>query len=345
MISDRIHRARVLKRMTLQEMADAMGLSKQALSKFETGKDTPNSTRLIQMSKLLGVKPEYFFRPYSVELGNVEFRKQSTLPAKDRDAIIEQTRDSLERYIMLESFFEGEEMPRDFADKARYEVHSLEDAEKAAEQLRRRWHIGFDAIENLTELLEEHGLKVIALDTPEKFDGLCAEVGPHTVVILNKNRPGDRQRFTAAHELGHLVMRISPDLDEEKACHRFAGAFLFPAECVKREFGKRRAKLHIYELRSLKEKYRISMQVVMRRAFEQGVLTEAGYRSMNFLFGKNGYRKQEPGNQLPPEHPERFTRLAYRALAEGMVSPSKAAELLHVPLNQVVSATVGDLGA
>jgi Zn-dependent peptidase ImmA (M78 family)/DNA-binding XRE family transcriptional regulator len=336
MLSDRIHRARVLKRMTLQEMADAMGVTKQALSKFETGKDTPNSARLIQMSKLLGVKPEYFFRPYSVELNNVEFRKQSALSAKDRDAIIEQTRDSIERYLTLESFFEGEGLPRSFSDKERYEVNSLDDAEKAAEQLRRHWRIGFDAIENLTELLEDQGIKVVALDTPDKFDGLCAEIGSHSVIILNKHRPGDRQRFTAAHELGHLVMRISPDLDEEKACHRFAGAFLFPAECVKREFGQKRAKIHIYELRSLKEKYRISMQVAMRRALEQGVLTDAGYKSLYFLFSKSGYRKQEPGEQLPPEHPERFNRLAYRALAEGMVSPSKAAELLHVPLNQVM---------
>lgn len=345
MLSDRIHRARVLKRMTLQEMADAMGVSKQALSKFETGKDTPNSTRIIQMAKLLGVKPEYFFRPYSAELGNVEFRKQSALSAKDRDAVIEQTRDSLERYLILESFFEGEDLPRHFSDKARYEVNSLEDAEKAAEQLRKLWRIGFDAIENLTELLEDQGLKVVALNAPDKFDGLSAEVGPHSVVILNKNRPGDRQRFTAAHELGHLVMRISPRLDEEKACHRFAGAFLFPAECVKREFGQRRAKLHICELSSLKEKYRVSMQVVMRRAYEQGVLTEAGYKSMILLFSKYGYRKQEPGEQLPSEHPERFVRLAYRALAEGMVSPSKAAELLHVPVNQVVPTMPQHLGA
>lgn len=344
MLADRIHRARVLKRMTLQELADAMGVSKQALSKFETGKDTPNSTRIIQMSKLLGVKPEYFFRPYSVELGNVEFRKQSALSAKDRDAVIEQTRDSLERYLILESFFEGEGMPRRFSDKARYEVNSLEDAEKAAEQLRKHWRIGFDAIENLTELLEDQGLKVVALDAPDKFDGLCAEVGQHSVVILNKNRPGDRQRFTAAHELGHLVIRVSPDVDEEKACHRFAGAFLFPAECVKREFGQRRAKLHIQELQSLKEKYRVSMQVVMRRAYEQGVLTEAGYRSMNFLFSKYGYRKQEPGKQLPSEHPERFIRLAYRALAEGIVSPSKAAELLHVPVSQVASNGTQGMG-
>lgn len=345
MLSDRIHRARVLKRMTLQEMADAMGVTKQALSKFETGKDTPNSTRLIQMSKLLGVKPEYFFRSYSVELNNVEFRKQTALSAKDRDAIIEHTRDSLERYLILESFFEGEGLPHRFTEKSRFEVNSLEDAEKAAENLRKHWRIGFDAIENLTELLEDQGLKVVALDASDKFDGLCAEVGPHSVVILNKNRPGDRQRFTAAHELGHLVMRISSDLDEEKVCHRFAGAFLFPAESVKKEFGQRRAKLHIYELRSLKEKYGISMQVVMRRAYEQEILTDAGYKSMNFLFSKFGYRKKEPGDQLPSEHPERFSRLAYRALAEGMVSPSKAAELLHIPLSQVVSMTPQQTGA
>ncbi|MES2536743.1 MAG: XRE family transcriptional regulator [Pseudomonadota bacterium] len=331
MLSERIRRARVLKRMTLQEMADAMGVTRQAISKFETGKDTPNSTRLIQISKLLGVKPEYFFRPCSVKLGDVEFRKQATLSGKDRDSILEQTRDSLERYLTLESFFESEDLPRSFSLKSHYPVNTYDDAEKAAEQLRKLWHSGFDSIENLTELLEYQGLKVVSLDAPEKFDGLSATVDSHSVVILNKNRPGDRQRFTAAHELGHLVMNISPDLDEEKACHRFAGAFLFPSECVKREFGKKRSKIHIIELASLKEKYGISMQVAIRRALDQGVLTESGYKSMMFLFSKSGYRAREPGPQLPPEHPERFCRLAYRALAEGVISPSKAAELLHVP--------------
>lgn len=345
MFSDRIRRARILKRMTLQELADALSVTRQAISKFETGKDVPNSTRLIQISKALGVKPEYFFRPYSVDLGNVEFRKQASLSAKDREAIIEKTRDSLERYLTLESLLDGEGLPRPFSVKVKYTVNSYEDAEKAAEHFRKQWHSGYDAIENLTELLEDQGLKVVSLDAPDKFDGLSATVGSHSVVILNKNRPGDRQRFTAAHELGHLVMEISPELDEEKACHRFAGAFLFPAECVKREFGLRRSKIHIVELSSLKEKYRVSMQVAMRRALDQGVLTPAGYRSMQFMFSKAGYRKVEPGKALPSEHPERFNRLAYRALAEGIISPSKAAELLHVPVGQLEEAPLVELGA
>lgn len=61
MLHDRIHRARVLKNMTLQQLADLLGgITKQALSKYEQGKDAPNSTRLIQLADALGVNPEYF---------------------------------------------------------------------------------------------------------------------------------------------------------------------------------------------------------------------------------------------------------------------------------------------
>jgi DNA-binding XRE family transcriptional regulator len=63
MIHDRIRRARVLRGLSLEEVAQRLGdISKQALSKFEKGGAVPNSTRLLQLAKVLNVKPEYFSR-------------------------------------------------------------------------------------------------------------------------------------------------------------------------------------------------------------------------------------------------------------------------------------------
>ena len=85
MLHDRIRRARTLKGLSLQQLADAIGdISKQALSKYEQGKDTPNSTRLLQLSDTLGVSPEYFFRQESIVLGEVDFRKHPTFGKKTR---------------------------------------------------------------------------------------------------------------------------------------------------------------------------------------------------------------------------------------------------------------------
>ena len=76
MIHDRIRRARVLRGLSLEEVAQRLGdISKQALSKFEKGGAVPNSTRLLQLAKVLNVKPEYFFRADAVALAPLEFRK------------------------------------------------------------------------------------------------------------------------------------------------------------------------------------------------------------------------------------------------------------------------------
>ena len=63
---------------------------------------------------------------------------------------------------------------------------------------------------------------------------------PVPVVVVNRGDLGERQRFTVAHEIGHMVLDVSPKLNEEKAAHRFAGALLMPAETLRAEIGKHR---------------------------------------------------------------------------------------------------------
>lgn len=336
MIHDRIRRARSLRGLSLEALAQSLGdISKQALSKYEKGGPPPNSTRLLQLAKALSVKPEYFFRPDGVQLAPLEFRKLARMPQKRQDQVGEQMRDHLERYVSLERCFDLDgsaqaqlQAPRAFA------VLNADEAEAAAELLRTQWAIGGDAIAHLTELLEEHGIKVALLDDHDGFDGACAATHDerHVLIALNRTRPGERVRFTAAHELGHWVMALPDDMpekDKEGCCHRFAGAFLYPAERVKADFGgHRRARVLAVELLNAKRRYGVSMGVALRRLKDLHLITDAGYQGMNIQFATSGWRKAEP-EPLLPEKPRRFESLAFRALAEDLISPLRAAELLQ----------------
>ncbi len=341
MLNDRIKRARILRGMSLQEVADRLGdISKQALSKFETGQDVPNSTRLIQLARVMGVKPDYFFRPETVELGAVDFRKNVRFGAKQQESIKEQVRDHLERYLAVEDLFEAAGARKEFDAKGAFPVRTADDAEGAAKRLRAQWGIGNDALPNLIELLEEKGIKVVQIDAQDDFSGLKAEVSGsgEPVIVLNRTIPGDRQRFTAAHELGHLVMEIPDDIEEAKKellCHRFAGAFIFPRECVEEEFGKIRKRILLDELKMAKQAYGISMQAIVRRLYELEILPKDSFDFWMKIVRRWG--KKEP-TEYDPEVSIRMTLLVYRALAEGFISPSRAAELLNTSLQDIERA-------
>lgn len=342
MIHDRIRRARLLRGLSLEALAQRLGdISKQALGKYEKGGPPPNSTRLLQLAKALSVKPEYFFRADGVQLAPLEFRKLASLSKKRQDQIGEQMRDHLERYVSLERCFELDgasqaplQPPRAFT------VDSPDQAETCAEQLREQWAIGGDAIAHLAELLEDHGIKVALLDDQDGFDGACAATHDeqHVLIALNGGRPGERIRFTAAHELGHWVMDLPVDMPEkvkEACCHRFAGAFLYPAERVRAEFGNHcRSRVLAAELLNAKRRYGVSMGVALRRLKDLGLITDAGYTGMNMQFSANGWRTAEP-EPLLAEQPRRFESLVYRALAEDLISLPRAAELMQCPVSEL----------
>jgi len=334
-IHDRIRRARLLRGLSLDAVAQRVGdISKQGLSKFEKGRAKPNSTRLLQLAKALEVKPEYFFRPDAVQLAPLEFRKLASMAQKRQDQVGEQMRDHLERYISLERCFEADGQSSTLEPLGSLTVNSVAEAEQAAETLRARWNLGGDAIAHFTELLEEHGIKVALLDEQESFDGACAatEDKSHVLIALNQNRPGERLRFTAAHELGHWVMALPEDMPEkekEGCCHRFAGAFLYPQAKVLAEFGAHhRSRVLAAELLNAKRRHGVSMALALRRLKDLNLLTDAGYQGMNIQFSTNGWRKSEP-EPLLPEQPRRFESMVYRALAEDLISLPRAAELMQ----------------
>lgn len=349
MLHERIKRARILRHRTLQQVADDMGgISKQLLSRYELGRDVPGSARLIQLAKVLDVKPEYFFRAGAVELGEVAFRKHSAFGKGQQAAVKEQVREQLERYLEVEALFDlgGDRLPRPHLHS--YAVKDAAAAEQAANRLREAWELGTAPITNLTETLEEHGIKVIGIDGHERFDGLCADMdnGVNAVVVFNINRAGERQRFNLAHELGHLMMRLPEEMRDTKEgealCHRFAGALLFPAAQVKSTFGGHRQALLMQELLLAKQEWGLSMQAVLRRLLDVDIVSQARYDATMKIFSIRGWRSKEPG-ELAGEQTYRLRQLVFRALAEDLISLGRAAELLAVDVAQLQGLMTGEV--
>lgn len=330
-IGERIKMTRKANRMSMRNLALKAEISPMAISKYERGLDTPSSGVLLRIAKALGISVDYFFRPKTIKVELQAYRKHYSLLIKEQGAIQMHIQEWLERYLEVESFFEGEKQ-RDVLPH--YLVTTVNEAEKVSRELRMTWSLGLDPIENLTQLLEDRGIKVGQVDGFEHFDACTFMAGQTPVIVTKSDQPGDRQRFNLGHELGHLVMEVNENQDAEKISHRFVGAFLAPETAVRFELGNRRTSLDINELNLLKQKYGLSMQAWIFRAKDLEIITPQEAERLHKRFRANNWHHEEPGKAYPSEIPRRMEQLVYRALVEDLISRSKAQELLGKQPNQ-----------
>lgn len=350
-IGERLKQARLAAGLSQRALAEAAEpLSAMAISKYENDKAVPSSDVLLRLAKALKIKVAYFFRQIKVELARPQYRKHSRLPAKVQKSVENQIIEILERYLAVEQAFGPDrfhkfEVPR----AASTPVECLADAEGVADALRDEWGLGEDPIDNLCETLEDKGVKVILLEPIDKFEGwACWTTDGIPVVTAPKVGPRARQRLTLAHELGHLLLDVADDVDEERAAYRFGAAFLVPASAAKWEYGSRRGRLSDVELRLLKGKWGLSMGAWVYRLHDLGIISDSVYRRAQITFRQLGWHRQEPDDeegQMDAETSSRFERLVAQALAEDLISVAKAAEYLGRPLTEVRRTMVAYEGA
>lgn len=335
----RIQRARKGSGLSLRELGEKLGISHTAVSKYEQGLVTPSSSMLIKLSRALGVRIEYFLRPATYELSNIKYRNKRGLSKSELSAIEFDIMDQIERYFELESLIPSlennlEEKKLDSSIIAT----TYGDIEEIADEIRSNWKLGVSAISNFVDVVQELGIRVVFTKVirPAKFDGLSAMVGETPLIAVAKNVAGDRHRFTIAHELGHIVIgeRISPNLDIERACNRFAGALLLPKASVIERLGLSRTSIDVAELSLLKAEFGLSMAGILHRALDLGIISQGWHKGMMIKFQKNGWGKVEPGEQYPAETDYSFQQLIFRALSEEYIGPSKAAELFGLSIDE-----------
>ena len=211
------------------------------------------------------------------------------------------------------------------------------DPERAATVARSELGLAPDQpVKHVLHTMESAGVLVIGL--PRAFvsgDAFCVWAptdngGRRPIVVLSADRPADRVRLSASHELGHLVMHhplpASPDVHDE--ANRFAGAFLMPADAMRQEITRTTT---LETFLSIKLKWGISVQAAIVRAHELGLITPRKYRTLFQRLSAKGWRTHEPlSSRVPLERPRGFRqitellygrRLNYAKIAEDIKYP------------------------
>jgi Zn-dependent peptidase ImmA (M78 family)/DNA-binding XRE family transcriptional regulator len=350
MLGDRLKLARRKAGYSLRDLSDAIDnrVTAQAIGKYERGESIPSSGVLMALAKALDVSLSYLMDAQGIELEGVEFRTKASTTGRERAHVQTEVLEWIERYLQIEMILELDSAQWKSPLSKLRKLREIGDAEELAVNVREKWELGLDPIPNMTELLEEKGLKVLTLDLPARASGFtCMVQRPGDlpalpVIVVNNQFSLERRRLTLAHELAHRLIDTEslPDKDEEKAANLFAGAFLMPAEHLKREVGKHRNALGHKEIIDLKRIYRVSGAALLMRMRQLDVISEP-ILVYAFQTIARGWRTQEPeelepsGERGKHERAQRYERLCYRALAEGLISLGKAAELLLIPVAEV----------
>ena len=331
--AERFKSARLLNGYSLQDLADKLEnkVTRQALHKYEKGEVIPDSEMMYLLSNALGVKADYFFREIKIQLGELAFRKLENFPVKEQNRIVEITRDILSRYLEVEEII-GIETSFVNPLSSWSVIESFGQIEAASLAVREAWNLGTGPIANSLELLEDDHIKVVEVHSEDSFDGLQTWVNNNIPVIainMSRLKSPDRIRFTALHELGHLLLPLNGLTEKirENYCHQFAAAMLFPKEIAFKELGRNRNKLYIQELGMLKQQYGISIQAIVHRAKDLGIISDSYKKQFLFYMNQNDWRVIEPIAYEGIEKSNRFRQLIFRALAEELISVNKAAVL------------------
>lgn len=334
----RLSQARQMKGLSMEELGSLLtpAVSRQAINKYEKGMTMPDSRMLLEFGSALGVRPDYFFRPFTVEVDRVMFRKDAKFSEKKSVAIRERVREELERYLEVEQLCGNQ--PAFLLQQAR--ISSSEEVTRFANQVRSLLNLGVDGISNVIEVLEENGVKVIEISEDESFEGLSGYANESIpIIVVNDNLTPERKRFALLHELGHLLMSFGSEIpakEIEAACNVFASELLLPSSVLLSRIGVKRHDISLAELSDIQKQYGISIDAIMEAMRRLEVITNRrfeGYLKKKRSFPDfNAIVEQ---SMAIPETTGRFVRMVYRALADEIISFSKAAALLNTSVEAV----------
>lgn len=336
----RLRQARYLAELTKRAIADAVGVSAAAVGQWESGITAPRPDHIARLAVLLDVPPAFFAagrRAVRLDAAHAHFRSLRSTPAVLRHKAVvfaEQLGElahALEKRVQfppvdLPGFAPGEVQPSPYSG----------DPAAAAAALRQQWALSDGPIPHLVHTMERHGLIVTFLPFTERetktIDAFSTSHLPRPIIVLTPDRSTDvyRHRFTAAHELGHLLLHpdTAPgDPLQEREADRFAAELLTPAAAI---VPRLPARLDLHLLEQLGQEWGVAVESLIYRCHEVGTISDATYRRafqrLNQLRNLGLFPPQDV-HGFPGELPTLLTKAFDLAQEHGLSTPVLAKEL------------------
>lgn len=341
---DRLKLARQLAGLRKVDLAALIDKTPTAIASYESGRTRPAPKTVAELSVALGVEPGFFLATPATMLTSTptivpHFRSLRSTSQLVRDQataygwIVQDIVQALERHVEIPLInVVSHPVPEDDELSAAPAT--------AAQKLRQEWSIEKGPIAHLLRLAENNGI-IVAFSPlyAASVDAYSFDTPSRPIVLLNPLK-GDyyRQRFDLAHEIGHLVMHVDVEPGDriaELQANRFASELLMPAAEIIDQLPR---SLSWPQLLKLKEYWGVSLQALLFRARELGVLREITYRNAMLRMSKEGWRRQEPGRQPALEQPSIMPR-SLQILAEAGYDSARIATEARVPINLFTVAT------
>lgn len=354
-IPQNIRRVRASRGLSQGDVATKAGLSRNAYRSIETGQAEPRVSSLQGIARALDVPlPELLTEPPS--LSSVRFRSvkiRTTKAQARRDEVVVRVARWLTDFNGIEELLDEVQPYALDGLPARLKKLSGKDRPvKAARMAREALELQPDEpVRDVCGLLESAGVKVWpAVMASDDFFGLsvaAGDGGPAVVVNVRDDISVERRIFTAAHELGHLLLhpsaydvdKVNEDEGEEKEADLFASHFLMPNDVFRKEWRDTYGLPFVDRVLHAKRLFRVSYQTVLFRLVELG-LADGSRIWMTFKAqwkrrsGKPLRKKDEPMALEDVDFLEdRLSRLVRQALEDEKISLSRGAEILGMDLN------------
>jgi Zn-dependent peptidase ImmA (M78 family)/transcriptional regulator with XRE-family HTH domain len=361
-VGNLIRKQREAMQMTVAQLARRVGVSRNTITNYEAGKTEPSASDLVRLSGALGCAISDLLHEGTEPPPRFAFRAHA--PLKRDPAITVAARKYLRAYDEIEEIMNSR-----LCGKLRRFVCDSDgpltdrEIEMAADTLRQTSGLHDTGPENIASVLEGLGVRTLFFDHDGKgLEGLSTIQGEMILVMLrNRKKVVERTIFSAAHELGHLVLHpqlFTSDGDDstvdgkryEQEANKFAGNFLVPSDEIVRIWREERlSKLSLFNaLILLKRVFHVSFHCLYYRvtelklhaAVDRAVFTNEIKQRLGIV-GPAKMEDLEP-DPLKPDvlyTTNRFSRLVRSAFLQELIGISKVAEMFQVTVDRAREIT------
>jgi Zn-dependent peptidase ImmA (M78 family)/transcriptional regulator with XRE-family HTH domain len=324
--ADMLDLARGARGMTQAEVAKVADVSQAMLSKIENRMLPPSAELAERLAGALGFPIDFFYQnERALGFPHYHHRKRASLGTKALSkvhAIINIRRQHIAR------------LSKSFDNEVQKPIPSFDLDEKAispadaARMVREYWMLPRGPIESVTASIEAGGGIVVVTDFGTSLlDGISFRApGLPPIFVMNSEVPGDRFRFSLAHELGHMVMHALPGTDDElmeRQADQFAAAFLMPPAEIRPHL----VPSSIEKFARAKGHWKVSIKAMIRRAHDLKLISPDDYRRLSITYSKAGYSRGEPF-PLERETPSILSQMVEFHLRELRYAVADLAKLL-----------------